>query len=530
MTRSHFIIAALLLSFASGENFVLAQPELITEQGGVPALFEEVSASTADLVLQGERYLRAPYVDRVRILRVRSELLRREADVNELSALYLNLFPDLGLRIYIHGRIEREYGVAWLASPFPENNGRTFVNLIDTIGAHAYSGMRVEMNIDDPRFEGIGIAQINGTNFVAATERAQVARSDDPNRPELIVYQSSSVVLSQPSHSFFAEAGVRIDYSGLDAHFVSENTGYFIITGGLYHHNASRLYRTTDGGQNWIAINNALPGTPRRIHFSDHDTGYLTLSYQAGCQTTNDCPNATSLVMKTTDGGITWTGLDHPGSVGVPYIFDATGGDNLYGVFLRPPPSERRVLRISDDGATTWRDIYEFPAGEIVIRAEVVEGHVFVNFLSGELHRMNVSTGRGAAIVVPGYKVRDFRAPSPDTVFAQVDGAAGRQLLMTTDRGASWAPVPLESWFEFIAAPSEDELVLIVNKGSYGPSDTSTTTDVIAYSRDAGATWEETPSIGGLITRNKRAQSVNGRVHKVLLSDRVLTVRTTPVD
>jgi hypothetical protein len=71
---------------------------------------------------------------------------------------------------------------------------------------------------------------------------------------------------------------------------------------------------------------------------------------------------------------------------------------------------------------------------------------------------------------------------------------------------------------------------LIVNKGSYGPSDTSTTTDVIAYSRDAGATWEETPSIGGLITRNKRAQSVNGRVHKVLLSDRVLTVRTTPVD
>jgi hypothetical protein len=162
-----------------------------------------------------------------------------------------------------------------------------------------------------------------------------------------------------------------------------------------------------------------------------------------------------------------------------------------------------------------------------VNRAELVEGYIFVSFWSGELYKIEVATGVGRAIEIVATKVRDFRAPSADTIFAEIDGSAGRQLLMTTDSGERWTQIPVDPWFKLIAAPSDTELVLIVNKGTYGPSDLSATTDVIAYSRDAGATWEQTLSIRGLITGTKRALSVSSNLHKVLLDDRVLTVHTT---
>jgi photosystem II stability/assembly factor-like uncharacterized protein len=79
--------------------------------------------------------------------------------------------------------------------------------------------------------------------------------------------------------------------------FVDENIGYTTSFKGFDYENVRKIYKTTDGGNNWFVIKE--PDSLLRIgtiKFFNADVGYLVGKY-----------NTSAIVLKTVDGGLNWT-------------------------------------------------------------------------------------------------------------------------------------------------------------------------------------------------------------------------------
>lgn len=501
-----------------------SQPPLVVDQGSVPALFEEVGADEARNALQSQQWLRTPAIRRVRVVEINSDLLRPIDDGDEPYPLFLNLFPDVGFRIYVYRGIERGYGYDWLASTEPQYDGRRWVELSVNIG-----GVSVVFNPRDLAVGQVTLHPIEGTRYLAVVE-------DDGSffsygrEAHVDLAPASSFLLSTEANSFVAETSVRVDHSAVDFFFLDESVGYFMTSGGADQLYPAKLYKTEDGGGHWALISGALPATPMRVVFRTDTDGYLwSRLYRAGCWG-DGCPN----LFKTLDGGRSWTPIPDPGLVWPGAILKATIDGALFGIAGRPtlePGTATAVLVQSNDGGQTWSDVFPFPESYNGFAAATAFNDVlYVGFRGGAIYAIDVATGDAETIDVGTEWLIDFDIASENVIVATASGEKGLRVVRSTDRGASWTTV-MEGYLSLVAAPSADELILIVNKGSYGPSDTAGTQDVIAYSDDGGVTWEESTLVGSLIhhtfTPGVR-QSVSRRAHKPLLGDRVLTVWTRP--
>ncbi|RPI75116.1 MAG: hypothetical protein EHM47_03510, partial [Ignavibacteriales bacterium] len=103
----------------------------------------------------------------------------------------------------------------------------------------------------------------------------------------------------------------------LDLWFNDANTGYVIG-------NFGKIFKTTDGGENWSEKNSGTNNVLRSIYFTSHNTGYV-------------CGEA-GTVLKTTDGGDNWTDI-FPGITNFSsiYFVDENLG-YLAGSYLELPP------------------------------------------------------------------------------------------------------------------------------------------------------------------------------------------------
>ena len=513
--------AVVLLSAGQLAN---SQSELISEQGNIPALFAEVEVADPRATQEFEGLLRVPGIERARLLRVNRELLRSIEYGDEPYPLFLNLFPDLGFRIYVFSSVDRYYGYDWLASPTPVYDGRRFIEFNLSVGDHPHSGLNASMNSRALGLEGIIVRRMSGTDFVAVVDYDTTAWPSHPTAPEIGIRQSANVVLTDPGHSFVAEAGIRIDYSALDAFFPSVNTGYFLTVGGEQHGGASKLYKTIDGGKVWTLLNADMPGTPTTIHFVSDEEGYVALRRNIRCVRGIDC---TGRLLKTQDGGNTWDFVEEPVFAWVPAILDVKIDGSLFGISRRFNEDSQRwntVLVRSKDGAASWTEVFKVPEVQSIVAATSEGNVIYIGFENSEIYEIDVNGGAVSKIVIDGYRLTDFEVPSPDVIVASVGGYTGRELLRSVDRGVTWEPV-LEGFHKLVAAPSDEEILVILNKGRSAPTDTASSADVLAYTLDGGETWEETVLVGGLIMHTKRRQQVSDSVFKLLLSDRVLDVR-----
>ena len=100
--------------------------------------------------------------------------------------------------------------------------------------------------------------------------------------------------------------------------FTSSTTGY--IGGGN-----NTLMKTTDGGTTWNALTTNLSANAdsyiQAIYFLDANTGYITGGANPYFRNSNS--SAPSFILKTTDGGATWTSLSNP-----------VTGDDLFDIYF----------------------------------------------------------------------------------------------------------------------------------------------------------------------------------------------------
>jgi len=149
------------------------------------------------------------------------------------------------------------------------------------------------------------------------------------------------------------------------------NTVYACVPGKLWSDSDDRgVYKTTDGGKSWNKVlkgSNASTGcsmmsfdrsNPKTIYAGLWDFRRKGWTFRSG----GDGPNAASGsgLMKSTDGGATWSSLDDKSAPGLPTkpwgrvaVTVSPSNPNIVYAFVEAEPPKNALYR-SDDGGKTW--------------------------------------------------------------------------------------------------------------------------------------------------------------------------------
>ncbi|HEX3581612.1 MAG TPA: sialidase [Thermoanaerobaculia bacterium] len=149
------------------------------------------------------------------------------------------------------------------------------------------------------------------------------------------------------------------------------NTVYACVPGKLWSDSDDRgVYKTTDGGKTWNKVLKGSNGStgcsmmsfdqsnPKTIYAGLWDFRRKAWTFRSG----GDGPNAPSgsALMKSTDGGATWSSLDDQSAPGLPSkpwgrvaVTVAPSNPNIVYAFVEAEPPKNALYR-SDDGGKTW--------------------------------------------------------------------------------------------------------------------------------------------------------------------------------
>jgi photosystem II stability/assembly factor-like uncharacterized protein len=208
-----------------------------------------------------------------------------------------------------------------------------------------------------------------------------------------------------------------------DVFFVNDTTG-FAIAGGS-------LYRTTDSAQSWVAKVNGTTRL-RSIYFAEATTGYAV--------------GDANTVLKTTDGGETWTPRPVQGDVPAGNLTKVRCASAQ--VCLISTESGDKVLRTTDGGATISA---VDPSSRPVYAASFATATNAVGV--GEFGTTVFSADAGSSTATPGFSgVGDRLGGTDGVTLSRLRAADGNVVSATGDRGRigrstdggkTWATIPV---------------------------------------------------------------------------------------
>jgi photosystem II stability/assembly factor-like uncharacterized protein len=224
-----------------------------------------------------------------------------------------------------------------------------------------------------------------------------------------------------------------------------------------------RLYGTRDGGESWQPVGNLPAGAPEKV------CGLWAVNqsvvYGSG---TND-PSDGAAMIKTVDGGQTWTALDmspHASSLIDVYFPTADQGWVVGGFSDDPNPSYDNVKPVilrTEDGGKTWDDRLKS------MRSEFPEGTWGwkIQFLDNQLG------------------------------FVSLENFTQAFILKTTDGGKTWTKIPVTD-----NANLEGVGFLNATEGWVGGwGDEAFDSGTSSVTADGGRTWRNADAIGRFINR-----------------------------
>lgn len=227
-----------------------------------------------------------------------------------------------------------------------------------------------------------------------------------------------------------------------------------------------RLFRTTNGGATWTLVDNLPPEAPPAI------CGLTVVNERILYASGTNFPNRPAGVIKTTDGGGTWTGWNmsaHATLLVDIYFKDAQHGWVVGGKADVPSPTRDDVIPVvlfTEDGGETWINQLadqeaEFPKGEWGWKIQFLDENI--GFVSLE----NLT-----------------------------DGA----ILKTVDGGRTWTRKPVEDAQQ--NANLEGIGFVDQNLGwTGGWGDISFRTGFTSETRDGGETWTNANHVGKFLNR-----------------------------
>ncbi|TCJ17802.1 T9SS type A sorting domain-containing protein [Flaviaesturariibacter flavus] len=223
----------------------------------------------------------------------------------------------------------------------------------------------------------------------------------------------------------------------------------------------STIYKTTNGGQNWT-VNQA--GTQHsylnKVSFANDQVGVAV-----GWQTTNGMANA---LVRTTDGGKTWTGRYlNASTLGVHLRADGAGvigGGNGYNE--RTTDYGQNFFPGSSQPAVAVRAVWSQGPASWILGG---------GYFNGGIYR---TTNSGASYTyTPGGNILEFFFPTDLVGYA---GGEGGSMMKTTDGGATWTNLASGT-----TANINSIYFLSANEGYVA------STSNVSKTTDGGATWTQ---------------------------------------
>ena len=262
------------------------------------------------------------------------------------------------------------------------------------------------------------------------------------------------------------------------------------------------IVRTTDGGQNWIETLIDLPGfqipTLNAIHFISADVGWAVGADFSG----------NGVVLKTTDGGLSWAAAKLPHKQVPTSVFFADADTGWIGG-ATPPPGEDEgaggpsAILATSDGGATWHPQYNVPIS--IHRVFFIDrdtgwasgsrGRIYNTTDGGrtwDTQRTEIELTEGPVDLkdeaVKQFVVRGVQFTDKEHGFACAgaeDGGAGR-VLATSNGGATWR----RTWI-VVGNRVQDVFFLNANEG-WALVDGG---QYVYRTVDSGRTWLSEPKV-----------------------------------
>lgn len=264
-------------------------------------------------------------------------------------------------------------------------------------------------------------------------------------------------------HHFAGEVTSTFSTTGVyDMWFFNDNTGIVVGDQGY-------VGRTTNGGVSFDTTGNGLIPTNQRcwaVWFADANTGYIG----AGSQT-----SFTSRILKTTNGGVSWSLVFSSSSQYVTALggFDANNVTAAY--------SNGNTLRTTD-GGLNWT---ESTAAIMSIPNHITFVNSSIGLACGSNGAFSRTTNGGVNWTAANTPTTDWsmfqvKAVSANEVYVVGDATA---LYKSTNLGATWTTLPIivtGPQATFVWYSVDVNAGKMVMSGDYG---------VVAVSNDGGTTW-----------------------------------------
>jgi len=239
-------------------------------------------------------------------------------------------------------------------------------------------------------------------------------------------------------------------------YFISDTVGY--ACGYTYDGLNTVILKTQNGGNSWESLNINILGSPEDIKFTDGNTGYIV--------------GGLSLILKTTDSGLTWTrtpeilSCDFKSCSFIDNNIGCIAGDSY--------------IYKTTDGGTTWSDV-SIPSFNSLFSVNLIGNTGFIvggeDYYYGAVVLKSVDTGSNWNYVSEGTKAHLWSIDFCNKDCGYAVGFGGT-VLKTTNAGDDWTCCNTSSYDLLSVSCTDPNTVFASGKNN-----------LIIKSTDAGNTW-----------------------------------------
>jgi len=210
--------------------------------------------------------------------------------------------------------------------------------------------------------------------------------------------------------------------------------------------NGLGVYKTTDGGADWAAINNGL-NTPQGIPA-------ITQLYVDPTQPSHlFAENTFTVAFRSTDGGATWV----PFSFNYGFLtFDPGHPGTVYASIIEPvgTPGRSFVLSKSTDGGNTWTELDSSFVGSSLAIDPFHSGTLWSS-QANAANGVYRSTDGGQTWSGTNLRIQTSEVAADPVVPNTIYALTANSLYKTTDAGATWVAFGPANLTTFALAPDE---------------------------------------------------------------------------
>lgn len=257
---------------------------------------------------------------------------------------------------------------------------------------------------------------------------------------------------------------------------------FFNSSTGIAVSYAGKIYKTTDNGVSWdVKYTNPTANQPfYQILFADANVGYV-VGGSTSCGG-NGCIPPGGLILKTTDGGNTWTNILQAPSVEFISIAINSAGD----LFAISNGTKGRIYKSTNSGGN-WATI-----DSVYIHLQKINFSGGFGFCTGSDGKIIRSSDNGTTWVLTTTLTANY---ATDIKFNSGNGfciADNQTVYKTTDNGSNWIQILNHQNRPYVLNPLTANSCLVFGAGVYSGGDFGTWDGEVLQTTNAGSTWTAT--------------------------------------